>query len=128
MKKLFLFVVLLFAPFASAQEATLITPIVKPSEVRKTVGRVDLSRTPLYALVQVNVLDSAGDVVRYYNVSIPTAPGDDADHPTASIGTFVNAIMTSRAGETGGVSRRFDFRVLSYLKDEGYFADANIVP
>lgn len=121
--------ILLAASISIAQEAPLSAPIAKPSETRKVVGKVELSRSPIQALVQVNVMDSAGNLSRYYNVSIPQVAGDDPAHPSASVISFVNAIMTSQAGETGGVGRRFDFRVLKYLKDNAYLDDtAPVVP
>lgn len=128
LRTLFL-LLLVFAGLAAAQEAPLTAPIVKPSEVKKVVGRVDLSRFPVYALVQINVLDANGDTSRYYNVSIPAQAGDDPLHPSASVVTFLNGVMSTQAGETGGISRRFDFRVLKYLKDNAYLEDtAPVVP
>lgn len=116
------------AGIASAQEAPLTATITKPAETAKRIGRVDLSRYPVYALVQVNHVDVAGNPTgTYYNVSIPTQAGDDPAHPSASVVTFLNGIMTSQAGETGTVSRRFDFRVLKYLKDNGYLEDTQPV-
>ena len=128
MKRFLILILLALASPALAQEATLTAPIAKPSETRKVIGRVDLSRNPVYALIQVNVLDANGDVSRYYNVSVPQTAGDDAAHPSASVVSFVNAVMSSRAGETGGVARRFDYRVLGWLKDNGYLDDATVVP
>lgn len=128
MKKLFA-ILILIASFATAQEAPLSAPIAKPSETRKVVGKVELSRSPVQALVQVNVMDSAGNLSRYYNVAIPQVAGDDPAHPAASVISFLNAIMTTQAGETGGVPRRFDFRVLAYLKANAYLDDtAPVVP
>ena len=129
MKRILSFLILSLAGLASAQEAPLTAPIAKPSEVKKVVGRVDLSRYPVYALVQINVLDANGDTSRYYNVSIPAQAGGDPLHPSASVITFLNGIMSTQAGETGGISRRFDFRVLKYLKDNAYLEDtAPVVP
>lgn len=120
---------LLAASVSVAQEAPLSAPIAKPSETRKVVGKVELSRSPVQALVQVNVMDSAGNLSRYYNVVIPQVAGDDPEHPAASVISFLNAIMTTQAGETGGVPRRFDYRVLKFLKDNGYLDDtAPVVP
>lgn len=121
--------ILLLASLAGAQEAPLAAPIAKASEVRKVIGKVELSRSPVQALIQVNVMDSDGNLSRYYNVDIPRVAGDDPAHPNASIVTFLNAVMSSAPGETGTVPRRFDFRVLSYLKANGYLADtAPVVP
>lgn len=112
-----------------AQEAPLTASIPKASETTKVIARVDLSRFPVYAVVTINIMDSAGQVSRYYNVDIPRVAGDDPAHPTASVVNFLNGIMTSQAGETGTVPRRFDFRVLTYLKAQGYLPDTNpVVP
>ena len=129
MKKLALCLTLL-ASFASAQEAPLTASVVKPTATAKRIGRVDLSRFPVYALVQINYVDVAGNPTGdYYNVSIPQTAGDDPVHPSASVVTFLNAVMSSAAGETGTVPRRFDFRVLKYLKDNGYLPDTQpVVP
>lgn len=129
MKRILTLLILSLAGLASAQEAPLAAPIAKASETKKVVGRVDLSRSPLYALVQINVLDANGDISRYYNVDIPKQAGGDAAHASASVVTFLNAIMSSAAGETGSIARRFDFRDLKYLKDNGYLDDtAPVVP
>ena len=117
----------LLAASVSAQEAPLTAPIAKASETKKVIGKVEFSRSPVQALIQINVIDSAGAVSRYYNVDIPKQAGDDPAHPNASIVSFLNAVMSSAVGETGSVPRRFDFRVLKYLKDNGYFADTNAV-
>lgn len=127
MKKLLILSLLFLAASVSAQEAPLAAPIAKASEVKKVIGKVELSRSPVQALVQINVIDSAGEVARYYNVELPRVAGEDPAHPSASVVGFVNAIMTSAAGETGAIARRFDFRVLKYLRDNGYLADASSV-
>ena len=104
-----------------AQTAPLTVPLTKPSATDKKVGKVDLSRFPVYALVQINYVDNAGNPTGdYYNVSIPQSAGDDPAHPSASVVTFLNAIMSSAAGETGTLSRwchRVGFRAA--LKPHG---------
>lgn len=128
MKRILSLLLLPLAGLASAQEAPLVSSVVKPTATAKRIGRVDMSRFPVYALVQVNYVDAAGTPTGdYYNVSIPAQAGDDPAHPSASVVTFLNAVMSSAAGETGTVPRRFDFRVLKYLKDNGYFPDTNAV-
>lgn len=62
-------------------------------------------------------------------MSVPRVAGDDPAHPTASIATFLNTIMSTQVGETGPVAQRYYFRVLTWLKAQGYLSDTQpVVP
>lgn len=127
MRKLLLSLsLLLLAGFASAQDAPLTAPVARPAETTLKIGRVDISDAP-YVLIQINVIGDDGSVLRYYNVSVPSQAGDDAAHPTASIAGFLNVFLASQPGETGGIARRANFRVLTWLKNEGYLPGTQAV-
>lgn len=123
MKRLLLSLLLLTAVSASAQEATLNSPVARTSESKLTVKRLDL--TASQAVISLSVQDSGSNEIRYYNVVVPDPAPATA---SASIVGLVTAIDTVRATETGGVLRRLNFRILGYLLDQGYLPGVTLVP
>lgn len=123
MKKL-LVVLLFLASSTFAQEAVLNAPVARPAEAKITVGRVDINGgSPALVVVTLKVQSSSNEDIRLYNVVVP----DDL-HESATVVGFLNAFMSSAAGETGSVPRRANFRVLKYLSDHGYLPGATVNP
>ena len=120
MKKLS-FVLLLLAGPALAQEATLNTPVARPSESKIAAKLIQIEQAKV--VVSLSVRDASSSEIRYYDVAIP-----DAATPTATVAGFVVAIDTVRATETGGALRKLQFRVLGYLFDTGYLPGVTLVP
>lgn len=124
MRKAILSIILLsFAGLASAQEATLNSPVSRPAEAKLTVKRLDLTATQ--AVISISVQDSTNSEIRYFNVVVPDPAPATA---TATVNGLVVAIDTVRATETGGVLRRLNFRILGYLFDTGYLPGVTLVP
>lgn len=117
--------VLLAAP-AFAQQATLQTPVARASEdnyrlesyygTRDAGGRWEI-------IVSVN--DSSGNEIRRVSFT-----GPDPAHATATAAAFNSALITVRASETGTDVRKATFRLLGFLKDQGYapISTATLVP
>lgn len=123
MKRLFISILLMTAVSASAQEATLNSPVARPSEAKLTVKRLDLTATQ--AIISISVQTAASEEVRYYNLVVPDpAPSTQS----ATVVGLVTAIDTVRATETGGVLRRLNFRILGYLLDQGYLPGVTLAP
>lgn len=119
-----LFVILLFASPAMAQQLTLPAPIARASEHNLRVETVYMTRDAGGRWeVEVSVRDSGGAEIRRTSYS-----GPDAAHPTATVAAFNTAVIwTVRAGETGTNARKTDLRVLGFLLDQGYTA-GTLVP
>lgn len=66
-------------------------------------------------LITTASLDVDDSILR---TTIYTAP--NAAFPTASLDGFLGAIGAARAGESGMVRRRANYRILGYLLDQGY--------
>lgn len=124
MRKTILSILLLsFAGLASAQEASLNSPVARPAEAKLTVKRLDL--TASQAVISISVQDSSNNEIRYYNLVVPDPSPSTA---TATVSGLVTAIDTVRATETGGVLRRLNFRILGYLFDTGYLPGVTLAP
>ena len=122
MKKLIIAAFLLSST-AFAQDASLNTPVTRPSETKLAVKEINIR--PSQVVVSLNVQTAVGEDVRYYNVEIPdSSPATQ----TATVVGFVTAIGTSRSGETGSALRRFQFRCLGYLFDTGYLPGVTLQP
>lgn len=123
MRKTIFSLLILIAASASAQEATLNTPVSRPSESKLTVKRLDL--TANQAVISLSVMDAASSEIRYYNVAVPDASPATS---TATVAGLVTAIDTAAPSETGGVLRRLNFRILTYLQGQGYIPNVTLVP
>lgn len=122
MKKLLIAALLLSAP-AFAQDASLNTPVTRPSETKLVIKEIGITATQV--VVALNVQTAAREDVRYYNVVVPnSAPATQS----ATVVGFITALGTARAGETGGALRRFQFRCLGYLFDNGYLPGVTLQP
>ena len=123
MKRLLLSLLILCAVSASAQEATLNSPVARPAESKLTVKRLDL--TANQAVISLSVMDAASSEIRYYNVVVPDASPATS---TATVAGLVTAIDTAAPSETGGVLRRLHFRILTYMQGQGYIPNVTLVP
>lgn len=119
--------VLVSASLASAQQATLNTPVTRTAEDNYKVGELNIRSNAgaqtAQVLLTVSVQDSASNEIRRFNVVIP-----DPAHPTATVAGFVSALINTRATETGSDPRKANFRVLGYFSDQGYFPGVTLVP
>lgn len=120
MKKILLSLVLLCAVSASAQDATLTVPVSKT--ITKYVTS-SFSMDVAQASIVVDQKDAGGNTLSTVSFLVP-----DSAHPTATLANFVTAFTTARGGETGGVLRRLNFRILGYLFDQGYLPAATLNP
>lgn len=127
MRKLLAIVAVLItlaAVHASAQQATFSAPITRPAEDNLRAESLYLTRDAGGRWeIQVSVRDSAGVEIRRLSYS-----GPDAAHPGATVLALITAYATPRAGETGGLARRLDFRLLGFLADQGYVSAVTLVP
>lgn len=124
MKKLLCLLILSLAGLASAQDATLASPVSQPAEAKLTLARFDCDFAVNQCIISLDVRDSSKALkIRYYNLLVP-----DAGHPTATFAGILAAAGTSRATETGGAERRANFRILGYLFDQGYLPSVTLVP
>lgn len=120
---------LAFASVASAQQATLNTPVTRTSEdnykVAELLIRGNAGGRTAQVLITVSVQDSGGNEIRYFNMEIPRT-----SVPSATVAGFVSALITIRATETGSDVRKANFRALGYFKDQGYpeLASTTLVP
>jgi len=121
MRKLLLLLLLLLAPVAWAQEAALTVPVVRESEAKYTMKRITIEAAEAYFFVSVQ--DANGVEIREQVFRVP-----DTLHPSATIAGIFTALDTLRAGETGGVLRRANFRLLGFLLDNGYLPAATLNP
>lgn len=123
MKRILSLLLLSLAGLASAQEATINSPVARPAEAKYTLARTDINFDANTIVVTVNVKGSGNEQIRYYNVVVP-----DSAHPTATFAVMLTAIGTARSGETGIPERRANFRILGYLLDTGYAPGVTLVP
>lgn len=119
LKKLAILIAVLFiATSLSAQEATLNTPVTFTARTPKAKIVVDsLTITATTARIDVIVKDSANADIERIQYNIP-----DVAFPSATVPGVFTALDTIRAGETGTVLRRANFRLLGFLQDNGFFA------
>lgn len=119
-----LIVGLLWAGDLYAQQATLTAPVTPPTENNYRVESSFLTRDGGGQWrVELSVRDSGGVELRRVTFS-----GPDAAHPTATALAMATAYTTARSGETGGLTRRLDFRILGFLVDQGYISAVTLVP
>lgn len=123
MKKLLLSLLILFAVSASAQEATLNSPVARPSATKITIKEINIRQTQV--VVSISTQTAAGEETKYSNLVIPDSSPATS---TATVVGFITAFDTVRATETGSALRRFQFRVLGYLFDTGYLPGVTLVP
>lgn len=128
MRKILALLLLAFAGLASAQQATLTTPVSRTSEDHYQVAELNIrsgagGQTP-QVLITVSVQDSGGNEIRRFNCVIP-----DATHLGATIAGYITSQMfTVHAGETGPNPQKANFRAIDYLQTQGYFPPVNLVP
>ena len=117
MRYLFVPLLLALSTTASAQEATLNAPEVLPSPA--AVSRL--------VVAEVLLTRSGGSVTVEFQAG--TTPRRARTYAIAAgeMASFVTAIDTARSGETGGVARRFNFRVLGWLVDNSKIVDDSAV-
>ncbi len=114
---------LLGLPTLFAQEITLTSPVVRNSGTKYTITLFVVSTSPATANIEIALKDSGNvEINRVLNV-IP-----DPAHAGATVAGLVTAMMTVRATETGSDVRKMQFRVLGYLKDQGYLPAGTLVP
>ena len=113
-KPLFLTFALVLATVALAQEATLQTPVPRPSEAKYRVHEVAINAGGVIVTLQVR--DSSESPIR--NVEVI-----DSD-----ASAFLTAMDTVRPTETGGVLRRMNFRILGRLADASLISGVTLVP
>ena len=114
---------LVFSGLASAQDATLASPVAQPSEAKLVLQRFDCNFATNQCVISINVMDSGKTtVIRYFNLVVP-----DTAHPTATFAGILGAAGTTRATETGGAERRANFRVIGYLFDQGYLPQVSSI-
>lgn len=70
-------------------------------------------------LVEIEVLDEDGDIVRIENVY-----GGGGAETLA----LITALNTPAPGETGGAVRRHNYRLHKFLKDGGYLTGVTVTP
>jgi len=75
----------------------------------------DFTASQTQVLVNVTLTDSVLGDLAAQSFTIP-----DSSHPTATAVDFLVALGTARPGETGEALRITNFRILSYLSDNGY--------
>ena len=109
----------------SAQEATLATPIPRASCSKYKVERFDVSTTPVNIFIRLQCRDSGNAEVPGHHkaFSLP----DDA-FPAATVVSFLTALDTVRATETGNIGRKMEFRIVGYLSDQGMLTGVTLVP
>lgn len=107
----------LAAPAAWAQEATLTTPEVLPSPeavTRLVVSEFMVSRTGGYVTVEFRGASAARRTRTY-----PIAAGELASFATA----LDTAVGAPKPAETGGILRRMSYRVICWLLDNNKILD-----
>ena len=123
MKRLLLLILLAANP-ALAQEAVLTAPVALPSEAKYVVSN------------EKGFAVKAGGVTIHMEVRSSTATGSvlireyvqELPDGTATVVGFLNAINTIIAGETGGIGRRMNARIVKYLADSGLIPPATVNP
>ena len=100
-----LLIVVLSVVAAPAQEATINAP---ESIARMVVANVNLGRDTSSVAVEFRTSGGEPRLQRVYTLT-----------NAAELVSLITAIDTPRSGETGGVLRRFNFRVLGWLVDNG---------
>ena len=130
---IFTFILVLALP-ALAQKATLDTPNTGATIVDYEVAGWDTSISSRRVIVKLYQLNAAGNVlpqIKKVVVESFTAPdpetGDVSRTWTAFI-AFQQISENARAGETGSVERRINYRVLGYLFDNGLLPNVTLVP
>lgn len=125
MRKILLaFGLIVLALPCSAQEATLNTPVVRPSEAKQRVRNFNISAQGVpQATIEISVQDSTDNEIRYFNVVVP-----GCGPQTATVAGIFLALDTVRATENAGQLRRSNFRLLGYLFDQGCLPGVTLVP
>ena len=108
----------------AAQQANITAPVARTAETRIMVVDISMRRDCACANVIIEYQDAGAVPTRQVRYDIPADPAN----PGTEILTFLNALMTVRATETGGAGRRFNFRALGYLFDAGRLPGVALVP
>lgn len=96
---------------ADAQQFNLTTPETV-SATNAQVQQLVLTRTVALVTVEFQAADTTVKRTKEYSTS-----------NAAELASFVTAIETVRATETGGVGRKLNFRILGWLFDNGKIKD-----
>lgn len=112
-KRVLILLGLLAAFPLAAQQATLTTPEALTA-TKALVRSVDFDRTT--ATITVELQTSGNEVKRTLAY---------ATNSSVEYASFLTAIGTARASETGSVPRRMQFRVLGWMADNNHFTAPN---
>lgn len=115
---------ILLAPLTWAQEAVLISPVERPSEAKRAVSTEKgfaVRASGVVIHMEVRSSNATGSVlIREYVQELPEGSG--------TVVGFLNAINTVIAGETGGIGRRMNARIVKYLHDSGLIPPSQVNP
>lgn len=114
LKLILLLLTLTIALPLAAQVATLTTPVTQPTGTKLIATEVHIDAVNGQARIGIELQSVTGVVVRH------------ADYTTftqAEYISFMTALGSARASETGTVPRRLQFRVLGWLADNSKFTD-----
>lgn len=125
MKKLIQVICLILAASTvSAQEAVLNSPVAQPSEAKYVVSTEKgfaVRASGVVIHMEVRSSTATGSVlIREYIQELPEG--------SATVVGFLNAINTVIAGETGGIVRRMNARIVKYLADSSLLPPATVNP
>lgn len=128
MRRLLPLVLVLLAAPAFAQQATLNTPVTRTSKDNYRVESYYLARDGGTGRWQVDlsVRDSGGTEIERLSFS-----GPDAAHPSATGAAFNTAtshtVITgpNPPAETGSNARKTDYRIIVFLRAQGYICPAS---
>jgi hypothetical protein len=110
--------------FISAQQATINTPVAPPADAKIIVSRLEMTRNPPRAVVDVSYQDAGSSETKRVNFFIP----QDQNNPGTELQDFASALGSTRSGETGTATRKLNFRALGYLVDSGRLSGVTLVP
>jgi hypothetical protein len=131
MKKFPLVLVLLLAPFAYAQEATINTPITRSSITKIRIDSFAFTRSASSVSIGVVYQDATNADVPTPSLTtsftIPSAAGAPCTSATTLNG-LTGAMNATRSGETGANARIQQFRILGYLSDQGCLTGVTLAP
>lgn len=111
MKKILSLVFLLLAAPAFGQSATLTAPVTFTNATKYVVQIVHFERDCVCATITLELQDATGAVKNTTQLSIPA----DVGAPGTEFLNFLTAMGSPATGETGGIARKMNFRILRYL-------------
>ena len=126
--------ILALATGASAQEASLTSPVARGNVTKIKVDQFVFSRPNSIAIrvvyqdatdVDAPVADLPANTPTKF--TIPSAIGQPCTSAT-TINGMAAAMNNSRTGETGSDGRKQQFRILGYLVDQGCITGVTLIP